>query len=87
MTPSDLPDFFLVEGLWVDRKILEYLVPKPDGFFSRAGSRSREPKSDFLKNYLLKLKYLNAPMTAQLHFDGQFRALPIGGAAKWYFFL
>ena len=31
MTHSDFPDF-LVERLWIDRKILEYLVPKPDVF-------------------------------------------------------
>ena len=36
MTPSDLHDIFLVEGLGVDRRIPNFQVPRPDGFFSRA---------------------------------------------------
>ena len=62
--------------------ILDYLVPKPAGFFSRAGSRSCEPKSDFLKNSRFKLKYLNAPMTAQLNFDGG-HSLMVGVAENY----
>ena len=35
MTPSDLPEFFLVEGLWIDRRIPNCQVPRANGFFSR----------------------------------------------------
>ena len=35
MTPSDLPEFFLVEGLWIDRRIPNLQVPRPNGFYSR----------------------------------------------------
>ena len=34
MTPSNLPEFFLVEGLWLDRRIPTVQVPRPNGFFS-----------------------------------------------------
>ena len=33
MTPSDLPEFGLVKGLWVDRKIPNFQIPRPNGFF------------------------------------------------------
>ena len=33
MTPSDLPEFFLVEGIWIDRRIPNCQVPRPNGFF------------------------------------------------------
>ena len=36
MTPSDLPEFFLVDGLWIDRRIPNVHVPRPNGLFSRA---------------------------------------------------
>ena len=36
MTPSDLPEFFLVDGLWIDRRIPNFHVPRPNGLFSRA---------------------------------------------------
>ena len=35
MTPSDLTEFFLVEGLWIDRRIPTCEGPRPNGFFSR----------------------------------------------------
>ena len=34
MTPSDLHEIFL--GLGVDRRIPNFQVPRPNGFFSRA---------------------------------------------------
>ena len=34
MTPSDLPEIFLVEG--IDRRIPNFQVPIPNGVFSRA---------------------------------------------------
>ena len=36
MTPSDVHGIFLVEGLRVDRRIPNFQVPRPNGFFSRA---------------------------------------------------
>ena len=33
MTPSDLHDIFLVEGLRVDRRIPHFQVPRPNFFF------------------------------------------------------
>ena len=36
MTPSDLPTILLVEGLLVDRRIPNFQVPRPNGFFPRA---------------------------------------------------
>ena len=36
MTPSDLHDIFLGEHLRVDRRISNFRVPRPNGFFSRA---------------------------------------------------
>ena len=36
MTPSDLPEIFLVEGLWIDRRIPNVQVPRPNGYFPRA---------------------------------------------------
>ena len=36
MTPSDLHEIFLVEDLRVDRRIPNFQVPRPNGFFSRA---------------------------------------------------
>ena len=38
MTPSDMHEFFLVEGLGVDRtrRIPIFQVPRPNGVFSRA---------------------------------------------------
>ena len=37
MTPSDLPEICLGgEGLGVDRRIPNFQVPRPNGFFSRA---------------------------------------------------
>ena len=36
MTPSDLHEIFLVEGLGVDRRIPNVQVPRPNGVFSRA---------------------------------------------------
>ena len=36
MTPSDLHDIFLVDGLRVDRRIPNFQVPIPNVFFSRA---------------------------------------------------
>ena len=35
MIPSDLPEFFFGEGLWMDRRIPNVQVPRPNGFFSR----------------------------------------------------
>ena len=35
MTPSDLSEFFLVEGLWIDRRIPTFQGPRLNGFFSR----------------------------------------------------
>ena len=40
MTPSDLHDIFLVEGLGVDRRIPNFQVPRPNGVFSRAIRKS-----------------------------------------------
>ena len=36
MTPSDLPEIFLGEGLGVDRRIPNFEIPRPNVFFSRA---------------------------------------------------
>ena len=33
--PQICPIFFLVEGLWIDRRIPNFQVPRPNGFFSR----------------------------------------------------
>ena len=33
MTPSDFPNIFLVEGLWIDRRIPHFQVPKQTDFF------------------------------------------------------
>ena len=33
MTSSDLPNIYLAKGLWIDRKIQNFHVPKPNGFF------------------------------------------------------
>ena len=33
MTPSDLPEIFLGEGLGVDRRIPNFQVPRLNGFF------------------------------------------------------
>ena len=35
MTISDLPEFFLVEGLWIDRRIPNFQIPRQNGFFCR----------------------------------------------------
>ena len=37
MTPSDVPDIFLMEGLWIDRRIPNCQVPRPNGFFPLEG--------------------------------------------------
>ena len=33
--PQICPKFFLVEGLWLDRRIPNFQFPRPNGFFSR----------------------------------------------------
>ena len=70
MTPSDLPEIFLVKGLWLDRKIPNFQVRRPNVFFSRAFRRVIFFRDTFylLKNQLFKLKYLNTHMTALLNF-------------------
>ena len=67
MTPSDLPEFVLVEGLWVDRKIPNVQIARPN-FFSRAFRKKIRENVNYYNNELLKLKRLNAHMTAKLHF-------------------
>ena len=37
MTPSDLPEFVLVDGLWIDRRIPNCHVPTPNGLCSSLG--------------------------------------------------
>ena len=61
MTPSDLPNIFFVEleGLWVDTKIPNFQVPRPNVFFSTRAFRRiiiLGGKFKLLKNEVLNLK-------------------------------
>ena len=59
----------LVEGLWIGIKIPNFKVSRPNVFFSRAFKKLHfGRKFSKLKNELLKLTYINANMTAKLHF-------------------
>ena len=70
MTPSDLPEIFLVDGLWMDRRIPNFQVPRLNGFFPRAFRKIKFWEEILIiKKLAFEIKISQCTnMTAKLHF-------------------
>ena len=75
MLPSDLPEFCLVEGIWIDRRIPNCQVPRPNQIFWDTFY--------LLKNEFLLITIYNGTCYGTLYnFGGQLMVPPTGGTAN-----